>query len=140
MNLTAILQRDHAASDLVTFGKLYLPWIPECKDIYTIELKKGNGGEGFCITQGLYNCIPNDSLKHPETWRLLNVPGRTEILIHLGNYACEVGEHSSDTLGCILVGLGIKDEIPMIERSGEAMEYLRNTIGLTENFSINILD
>jgi Family of unknown function (DUF5675) len=117
----------------ITFGKMILEWIPNHPDLYTLELPSGNGGEGFCITQGLYNCIPHNSLKHPETWQLLNVPGRTEILIHSGNYA-------KDTEGCILVGKDIDEDNLMIGKSQEAMEYLRNTIGLTENFCIEVLD
>ena len=131
--------------DKVTFGKITLEWIPNCPDIYTIELAGGGGGIGYCITQGLYNCIPHNSADHPETWELLNVPGRTEILIHVGNYALPYidknGIHKpSDTKGCILVGFGINESVPMIERSEDAIAYLRNTIGINENFIIEVKD
>src|SRR4051812_16047144 len=112
MNKRITLQR--FSSDKVTFGKMRLEWLPEHKDIYTLELPKNNGEAGFCITQGLYNCIPHNSPKHPDTWELLNVPARTSILIHVGNYA-------QDTLGCILPGLTINEEKCMIGRSKDAM-------------------
>lgn len=127
----------------VTFGKLNLEWIPDCKDLYTIELPSGGGGHGFCITQGLYNCTPHDSPNHPNTYELLNVPERTEILIHNGNFACDVTlqgtTHRSDTEGCVLIGLGIEENIPMITQSKSAMDYLREKIG-KNNFALEVRD
>jgi hypothetical protein len=125
--------------DKVTFGKMRLEWLPEHKDIYTLELPKGDGGSGFCITQGLYNCIPHNSPKHPNTWELMKVPGRTSILIHAGNYGCEVNGHLSDTEGCILPGLTINETTPMVGRSVDAMKYLHELIG-KDNFSIEVKD
>lgn len=130
MNKKITLQR--FSSDKVTFGKMRLEWLPNHKDIYTLELPRGNGGSGFCITQGLYNCILHNSPAHPDTWELLNVPGRTSILIHVGNYA-------QDTLGCILPGLTINEDKLMVGRSKDAMQYLHELIG-KDNFSIEIRD
>ncbi len=136
-----ILQRDLKANVKVTFGKILLDWIPDHPDIYSIELKKHEGEHGFCITQGFYNCKPHNSINHPNTYELLLVPNRTDILIHSGNFASDVklqnGNHSSDTLGCILIGFGIEEEIPMIIRSKEAMDYLRKVLG-KDNFCIEI--
>lgn len=137
MNKRITLQR--FSNDKVTFGKMKLEWLPEHKDIYTIELPKNNGEHGYCITQGLYNCIPHNSPNHPNTWEILNVPNRTSILIHQGNYACEVNGHGSDTEGCILPGLTINESTPMVGRSVDAMKYLHELIG-TDNFSIEIKD
>ncbi len=132
INKRITLQRDLAANNEATLGKMRLEWLETHVDLYSLELPKGSGGSGFCITQGLYNCILHDSPKHPHTWQLLNVPNRTEILIHNGNYL-------ADTQGCILVGLTIDDDKPMVGRSVDAMNYLRKVIG-GDNFSIEIKD
>lgn len=116
----------------VTLGKLIIEGV-DSPNIHTLELPRGDGGKGYCITQGLYNCIPHNSPKHPDTWEVLKVPGRTNILIHVGNYV-------KDTQGCILVGKTIDSSVPMVGNSGEAMEYLRNIIGVDKNFSIEIKD
>ncbi|CAB4213954.1 hypothetical protein UFOVP1454_10 [uncultured Caudovirales phage] len=125
----------------VTFGKLYLPWIENHPDIYTIELPKGDGGHGYCITQGLYNIQPHNTAAHPNTYELLRVPRRTSILIHSGNFASDVklqgSSHSSDTEGCILVGFGIEPKIPMITKSKSAMDWLRETLG-KNNYAIEV--
>ncbi len=145
MSMTIILQRDYKANSLVTFGKIYLPWLKVQSDIYTIELKDGDGLSGSCIMSGIYECIPHDTENHHNTWEVLNVPKRTSILIHAGNFASSVrlqGQqiHNSDTEGCILVGFGIEENIPMITRSKEAMDYLRTTLGIKSNFKIDIRD
>lgn len=129
--------------DKVTFGKLSLDW---CKhpDIYTIELPWNDNKKSIsCIPQGLYNLIPYNSKKYPNVFKLLNVPGRSDILIHVGNYACEVtvgnGTFQTDTEGCILVGFGIEEGIPMITKSRAAMDFLRKAIG-KDNCSIEVKD
>lgn len=132
INKRITLLRDLDASNEATLGKMRLEWLKTHPDIYTLELLRGTGGSGSCITQGLYNCIPHDSPKHPHTWQLLNVPNRTEILIHNGNYL-------KDTEGCILVGFTIDDDKPMVGRSVDALNYLREVIG-SDNFSIEIKD
>ncbi len=130
--------------DKVTFGKLTLEWIPGHKDIYTLELPWLNNKQKVsCIPQGIYNCRPYTSLKYKNVWTLLNVPGREAILIHSGNFASDVrlqvGSHSSDTEGCILVGLSIDEKVPMIGKSKAAMDYLKELIG-GDNFSIEVKD
>lgn len=137
-----VLQR--FKSDKVTFGKLLLDWIPEHKDIYTIELPWLNNKNNIsCIPQGLYNC---SRYKHPEkgwVWRVLNVPGREKILIHSGNFASDVkllsSAHSTDTEGCILPGLGIEEKVPMVIKSKLAMAYLYKCIG-DDNFTLEVKD
>lgn len=123
--MKAILQRDYAASDKVVFGKLYMPWIKGHADIYTVEILN-------CIPTGSYELIGHQGKEKKDCWELKNVPGRTGILIHIGNYACIVGEHQSDSKGCILVGFGVEEDVPMVTKSGTAMEYLRNMWGIKE--------
>jgi hypothetical protein len=55
-----------------------------------------------CIPTGKYKVIKHRSRKFGASFWVLNVPYRTEILIHKGNY-------NKDTLGCILPGEELKD-------------------------------
>ena len=84
-----------------------------------------------CIPQGLYNVVPHNSKKFPNTWQIMNVPGRTGILFHAGNYACTVEGrelHKSDTQGCIMPGLSFDRKVPMIKSSVKAMDWMRDNI------------
>lgn len=139
--IKVLLQR--FSQESVTFGKLHIEGLQH-PDIYTIELPWQNNKVGVsCIPQGLYNCEPHNTKSYPDTWRILCVPGRTGILLHVGNYASDgilpSGKpFKSNTKGCILPGFGIDEDIPMVQRSGAAMEYLRNTIGVNNNFSLEV--
>ena len=44
-----------------------------------------------------YDCQPYSSRKYPDTWQIMNVPGRDYVLFHSGNEAHQ-------TMGCILLG------------------------------------
>lgn len=55
-----------------------------------------------CIPAGTYKCVRRYSEKYDEHWILEDVPGRSLILIHHGNYAG--GGNACDTKGCILLG------------------------------------
>lgn len=50
-----------------------------------------------CIPEGEYECGPHNSIDHPSCWEILNVQGRTAVLIHTGNT-------EKDTKGCVIVG------------------------------------
>jgi hypothetical protein len=49
------------------------------------------------IKAGKYTLKKYSSPKYPTAYKLFNVPGRTKILIHSGNF-------HDDTLGCLLPG------------------------------------
>jgi len=49
------------------------------------------------IPTGQYNCFKINSPKFGETFEIMNVPGRNNVLIHAGNIV-------EDTEGCIIVG------------------------------------
>ena len=67
---------------------------------YTIEKPDlDNKRNESCIPEGTYEVKPYSSDKFPDVWELQDVQGRDKILIHIGNW-------TSDTDGCILVGLG----------------------------------
>lgn len=130
--------------DKVTFGKLDLSAfnLSNRPTIYTLELPWLNNENNIsCIPQGLYNCV---RFNHPEkgwVWRVLNVPGRSGILIHSGNFACKgvlnSKEFKSDTLGCIMLGLNINKSVPMITDSKKAMALWYSIVG-DDNFCIEV--
>lgn len=100
---------------------------------YTCELPwLNNLADKSCIPTGTYSVIPHNSVKHPNTWEILNVPDRNEILFHNGNAAVE------DSLGCILVGngVGIVDGYPAVLGSVTTLNHLREV--LPSNFTLTI--
>lgn len=69
----------------------------------TLELPwKDNLKRVSCIPSGTYNVVKHHSPKFGKCFWVKDVPGRSEILIHTGNY-------HKDVLGCILVGDDFKD-------------------------------
>ena len=82
-----------------------------------------------CIPEGRYKCVPHNGFKYKDTWKLLDVPGRSAILIHVGNTIL-------DTEGCILVGRGLNEY--MITQSRNAMEYIKTQF--TREFMLDIVD
>ena len=135
----AIHQRlERSENDKMIFSKLFLPWLEVHPDIY--------GGEPLnCIPAGIYTCVPYFSPSRQEDcWLLQNVPGFTFIEIHSGNYGCDTwfagNYHKADTQGCLMYGFGIDEDVPMIQRSRDAIKYLHTTIGLKSTFKIAIRD
>ena len=73
----------------------------------SIELPdKGNQHNISCILEGIYDVIKYDSPKKGKIFLLLNVPGRSAVEMHIGNYAAG---KKIDTQGCILPGLRFDD-------------------------------
>ena len=69
----------------------------------TLELPWLNNQRSIsCIPPGTYSVVKRTSDKYGTHFQLLNVPDRSMILIHSGNFY-------SHTLGCILVGSGYQD-------------------------------
>ena len=88
---------------------------------YTCELSWNNNLPKIsCIPLGVYNTEPHNSADHPNTWEVLNVPGRSNILIHNGNT-------EKDSEGCILVGdsIGEVNGLPAVLNSVATLEKLR---------------
>lgn len=82
-----------------TIGKLVYKDV-EC---YTLELPyKNNNRNISCIPVGLYNVERRYSTKYKYHFHITNVPDRSLILIHHGNF-------NYQTRGCILVGEDIAD-------------------------------
>lgn len=119
------------AGPFVTLGLLKIN--NEHKPIFTLERAwQDNKNDVSCIPTGCYKVVPFSSLEHPNVFKLLEVPDRDGVLIHVGNY-------TSNTKGCILVGLGVNGVTPMVSNSDEAMMFLRSLIG-NDTFTLTIED
>jgi len=70
---------------------------------YTLELEEDcNAKRDDCIPRNTYNVEKRYSTKYKNHFHVLDVPNRSYILIHSGNY-------NKHTLGCILVGKTLTD-------------------------------
>lgn len=74
---------------------LELPWLANRQDKSCIP-----GGMGQSVIE--YRCCKINSITHNECFEIMNVPGRTLIRGHVGNF-------TRDILGCVVFGDGIKD-------------------------------
>lgn len=133
----AILNRT-TDNGIQTLGVLEL-YNNEEKLIYTcktLELpNKDNKSKVSCIPQGIYEVkktkgSPNIKYTHFD---ILNVPNRTGIKIHKGNYYSQI-------MGCILVGTGYSD----INKDGQ-LDVVNSQLALdklltyTDGFKLQIL-
>ena len=78
----------------------------------TLELPWLDNQTGIsCIPEGYYDVIPRSSPKYGNHLHVTEVPNRSLILIHPGNYAGSKNPKTgkSDIRGCILVGKDIVD-------------------------------
>jgi hypothetical protein len=107
-----------AQDDKTTIGQL----IYSRGSLFTIELPwVGNVQKASCIPAGKYLIKPELHPKFGKCIRLFEVPERDGILIHVGNT-------TSDTTGCILLGVGydfIKEALSGSKRSINSLyDYL----------------
>lgn len=96
-----ILTRTASADD-GTFGTISIGE----RIFQTAELPwRENKSQISCIPEGSYTVNPNKSPKFGDCLRLENVSGRSNILIHVGNYAGDSSKgYKTDVQGCILIG------------------------------------
>jgi hypothetical protein len=72
---------------------------------YSLELADHENAVGVsCIPAGTYRAEIHESPKFGKVYRLKDVPGRADILIHRGNFAASEGHGKTDVEGCILLG------------------------------------
>lgn len=86
------------------------------------------------IPGGDYICTPYSGTKFKDVYLVKDVPNRTAILFHVGNF-------ERDTEGCILVGLGagmMKSE-PAVMQSQDGFAIFKAVIG-QQNFKLWIID
>lgn len=99
---------------------------------YTLEDPwKNNFKNISCIPEGVYKCVKHNGTKYQNVWKLLGVIGRSNILIHNGNYA-------TDTQGCILVGQSHTEYkgLPMVNNSKNTLKKMRDF--MPEEFELKI--
>jgi hypothetical protein len=71
-----------------------------------------------CIPTGLYRVVPHSGTRFKNVWKLLDVPGRADILIHAGNT-------QANTEGCILLGTSFVPDGAHIAWSQIAIDAMR---------------
>ena len=120
------------ADKRVTLGMLTVRGV-EHDPIFTLENPLRETDKDSRIPPGNYLCVPYDGAIHKKVYLLKNVPGRSAILLHTGNF-------ESETEGCILLGdeIGMFSGEPAIMDSKKAFERFRKLIG-EEKFSLTIL-
>jgi hypothetical protein len=132
MDISIVIDRTYKVDRTLGNMTVFVNGVEE-KRFYTLELPwKDNKKEISCIPEGRYHGEPNDTKKYPDTYRVLEVDGRTDILIHSGNYP-------RHTLGCILTGLKSID----IDKDGridvgESKKAMKNEIIGDNNFKLLI--
>lgn len=88
------IYQDDSTVGILTFKKF------RC---FTLELpQNGNQRNISCIPEGQYKCRKITSPSLGPCIDVLNVPGRSYIRIHKGNFTSQI-------LGCILVGSSLND-------------------------------
>lgn len=115
--------------DIATQGRLFLDGEYLCR---TLERPWVDNKRGIsCIPLGeYYGAVQPSPRFQRDLPELLDVPGRTQILIHAGNTP-------EDTEGCILVGLERHDYEPRIMQSRAALARLMGELG-GEDFILRI--
>ena len=126
--MKAVLSREY--TPIQTLGRLVLFDGNKVRlQILTLELPdNGNQKNVSCIPEGKYEVHRIYSPRFGKCFHIQDVqdvPGRSEILIHKGNY-------NKDTHGCILVGMGHadinEDGVMDVIESTHAMERLQSVI------------
>ena len=98
--------------------------------LWTVECPwRANTRYLSCIPDGIYELAPFDSVRHPETYQVLNVPDRSGILIHAGNSV-------ADVTGCIAPG--ITQEANKVWESRDALRILVDVLRRSETHSLVI--
>ena len=74
---------------------------------FTMELPdRANAARISCILPGEYTCHVRRSPHFGEVYTIEAVPGRSNVLLHRGNFAGDVSEgFRTDSQGCVMLGL-----------------------------------
>lgn len=109
-----------------TLGRLVIyNGLNKVGEFTTLELAwRGNSNLISCIPVGDYVVKRGSSKRFEKHLRLYNVGGRTDVLMHIGNYP-------KDSTGCILVGAGFSD----IDGCGE-MEVTSSKTAIARLYSL----
>ena len=122
-----ILERAYLPDNSATLGK----WTMSGVTCYTMENPwKGNKVGESCIPEGVYRMALRESPivertsggEYKEGWEILDVPGRSLIMVHPGNW-------EDDTQGCILPGKAF-----FWDGNGPMVTHSRNTFSKIMGF------
>lgn len=111
------IEQDDCTVGVMNYGEfrcftLELPWLSNAKYKSSIPV-------------GTYRCTKWESPTFGNCLKIWNVHGRTDVLVHYGNYV-------SNTKGCILVGDSIRDingdGIPDVTNSKKTVEKLLSVV------------
>jgi hypothetical protein len=109
---------------ITKWDSLELPWLNNQRRI-------------SCIPLGTYKCKKHRSPKFGRALWLQDVPNRSEILIHSGNYHTQI-------LGCILIGKDLKDinkdGYLDVKRSRVAMKELMDSLKDIDGIMLEIVN
>lgn len=95
------------SSEQGTFGALLIGNTFFC---YTGELPwHDNQRNTSCIPAGKYYCTLVDSPKFGKVYQVKDVPERSHILFHAGNFVGDRPKYKSNSDGCILPGSSVGD-------------------------------
>lgn len=105
-------------------GRLYLP---DGSHLFTVE-RPWLGNQPFfsCIPEGVYELWPFNGRRFKNVWQVMNVPERSAILIHAGNFP-------SDLQGCIAIGDRLLESSFGVANSRKALKRLREALGSGEH-------
>ena len=99
------LMQSNDYSNKQTIGRIHLLNDKDTviESYYSLELPdKNNKKRISCIPEGSYMAHKHTSPKFGKCLWIKDIPNRSEVLIHRGNYY-------TDILGCILIGSDLKD-------------------------------
>ena len=116
-----------------TFGVLKINKELFC---FTLEPKdEENASNISSIPAQQYECRRYNSRKFPDTWQIMNVPARNNVLFHSGNVA-------SQTQGCILLAqhLGKLQDNRAILNSGATFQSFMNTTAESAELHLTITE
>ena len=102
---------------------------------FTLELPwRDNKRNVSCIPEGFFLVTKHHSPSHGDVLKIHDVPDRSHILIHAGNF-------TRNTQGCILIGDGIKhldhDNIPDVTNSKKTLVKLLASVSESMLLEIN---
>lgn len=101
-----------------TSGQLAIDGVPQCFTLEPPQQPDPNGNGFVCIPEGTFPLTIRWSNEFKKLVpHVENVPGRTAIEIHIGNYP-------DDTHGCTLVGKSRGDQPDFVAQSGMAWALL----------------
>ena len=113
-----------------TFGRLFVAgqWFHSLEPPW-----RANRRNVSCIPAGRYDAVPYHSPRFGDTYLISQVPGRSGILFHAGNWAGDESEgYRTSSQGCILLGLEREEVLGQdgVRNSGLAIDhFMRITDG-----------